>query len=112
MTNRTDAKLFQVLVRQARKNRLVYLVLAECRLILPEAKAPQPGHDVHDDALLRSPRIMVLPERVSTGVRDNRTLHVSEARRLGDGAAIADVAATGLDELIAYFMRSVGHWRR
>jgi hypothetical protein len=29
MTNRTDAKLFQVLVRQARKNRLVYLVLAE-----------------------------------------------------------------------------------
>jgi hypothetical protein len=57
---------------------------------------------------------MVLPERVSTGVRDNRTLDVSEARRLGDGAAIADVAATGLDELIAYWalMRSVGHWRR
>jgi hypothetical protein len=33
--------------RQARENRLVYLILAECRLILPEAQAPQPDHDVH-----------------------------------------------------------------
>jgi hypothetical protein len=29
-------------MRQARKDRLVYLILAECRLILSEAKAPQP----------------------------------------------------------------------
>ena len=43
-------KLLQGLVRQARKNRLVYLVLAECRLILPEAQAPQPDHNVHDGA--------------------------------------------------------------
>ena len=41
---------FRVLVRQARKNGLVYLVLAECSLILPEAQAPQPNHDVHDGA--------------------------------------------------------------
>jgi len=40
-----DAELLQVLVREARKNRLVYLVLAECRLILAEAQAPQPDHD-------------------------------------------------------------------
>ena len=26
-------------------------VLAEDRLVLSEAKAPQPNHDVHDDAL-------------------------------------------------------------
>ena len=45
-----DAKLLQVLVRQARENRLVYLILAECRLILPEAQAPQPDHNVHDGA--------------------------------------------------------------
>ena len=45
-----DAKLLQVLFRQARKNRLVYLILAECRLILPEAQAPQPDHNVHDGA--------------------------------------------------------------
>ena len=45
-----DAKLLQVLCRQARKNRLVYLVVAERSLILPEAQAPQPDHDVHDDA--------------------------------------------------------------
>src|SRR5215475_2774022 len=43
-----DAKLLQVVVRQARENRLVYVILAECRLILPEAQAPQPDHDVHN----------------------------------------------------------------
>ena len=37
-------------VRQARKNRHVYLVLAECRLVLAEAQAPQPDHNVHDGA--------------------------------------------------------------
>ena len=45
-----DAKVLQVLCRQARKDRLVYLILAERRLILSEAKAPQPDHDVHDGA--------------------------------------------------------------
>ena len=50
MTNRADAKFLQVLRRQVRENRLVYLVLAECRLILPEAQVPQPDHDVHDGA--------------------------------------------------------------
>ena len=45
-----DAKLLQVLCRQARKNRLVYLILAECRLVLPEAQAPQPDHNVHEGA--------------------------------------------------------------
>ena len=50
MPDRRDAKLLQGLVRQARKNRLVYLILAECRLILPEAQAPQPDHDVHTGA--------------------------------------------------------------
>jgi hypothetical protein len=48
--NRGDAKLLQGLVRQARKNRLVYVILAERRLVLAEAKAPQPDHDVHDGA--------------------------------------------------------------
>jgi hypothetical protein len=44
---RRGTALLQVLVRQARENRLVYVILAEDRLVLPEAKAPQPGHDVH-----------------------------------------------------------------
>jgi len=48
-----DAKLLQVLFRQARKNRLVYLILAECRLILPKAQAPQPDHNVHTALKLR-----------------------------------------------------------
>ena len=41
---------FRCLVRQARENRLVYLILAEDRLVLPEAQAPQPDHNVHDGA--------------------------------------------------------------
>src|ERR1700731_3564730 len=45
-----DAKLLQVLSRQARKNRFVNLVLAERSLILSKTKAPQPNHDVHDGA--------------------------------------------------------------
>ena len=45
-----DAKLLQVLFRQARKNRLVYLIVAECRLVLTEAQAPQPDRNVHDGA--------------------------------------------------------------
>ena len=50
MTKRGDTKLLQVLVRQAWENRLVYVILAEDRLILPEAQAPQPDHNVHDGA--------------------------------------------------------------
>ena len=50
MPNCRDAKLLQRLVRQARKDGLVYLIFAECRLILPEAQAPQPDHNVHAGA--------------------------------------------------------------
>ena len=55
-----DAKLLKVLVRQARKNRLVYLVLAERRLISFEAEAPQPTPDVHDGALIPRWRAMIV----------------------------------------------------
>ena len=50
MSKRRDAKLLQVLVRQARENRLVYVILAEDRLVLPEAQAPQPDDDVLEGA--------------------------------------------------------------
>ncbi len=43
-----NAKLLQVLSRQARKNRFVNLVIAERGLILSKAKSPQPDDDVHD----------------------------------------------------------------
>jgi hypothetical protein len=42
-----DAKLLQVLFRKARKDCLVYFVLAEYCLALPEAQTPQPHHNVH-----------------------------------------------------------------
>ena len=41
----------QVLSRQIGQDRLVYLVFAERRLILPKAQAPQPDHNVHDGRL-------------------------------------------------------------
>jgi hypothetical protein len=40
--------ILQILRRQVRQDRLIDLVLAECRLILFEAKAPQPSFDVHN----------------------------------------------------------------
>ena len=50
MSDNGDAEVFQVLHGQIGQDRLVYLILAECRLILPEAKPPQPDHDVHERA--------------------------------------------------------------
>jgi hypothetical protein len=44
------AKILQVLRRQARQDRVVDLVLAECRLVPFEAKAPQPTPEIHDGA--------------------------------------------------------------
>ena len=67
---RRDAKLLQVFRCQAWKNRLVYLVLAERSLVLSEAKAPQPDHDVHDGARASAWSIASLegPGEVLSGV--------------------------------------------
>src|ERR1700724_654689 len=67
---RRGSELIQRLVRQARKDRLVYLILAECRLVLPEAQAPQPDHNVHDGAHNRGWRAASSagPEEVSRAV--------------------------------------------
>jgi hypothetical protein len=51
VTDRTNADFFQVLLRQARQDPLVYLVFAECGLVPFEAQAPQPSTEVHDGAL-------------------------------------------------------------
>jgi hypothetical protein len=50
MPDKYDAKILQVLRRQTRQDRVVDLMLAECRLIFFEAKPPQPTHDVHGGA--------------------------------------------------------------
>src|SRR5262249_41337526 len=50
VAERGDAKLLEVLCRQVREDCLVNLILAEDCLVLPEAQAPQPDHDVHDSA--------------------------------------------------------------
>ena len=53
MPNCCDAKLLEGLMRRARKNRLVYLVLAEGGLVAFETQAPQPPTEVHDSALIQ-----------------------------------------------------------
>ena len=53
VTDRTNADFLQVLLREARQDPLVYLVIAECRLVSFEAQAPQPTSDVHRGAPVR-----------------------------------------------------------
>ena len=50
MSDKSDTKVLQVLRRQTRQDDVVDLILAECRLILFEAKPPQPTSDVHGAA--------------------------------------------------------------
>src|SRR4029077_10590222 len=55
MSDKSDTKILQVLGRQPRQDRVVDLILAEGRLILFEAKLPQPTSDVHGGTLVRLP---------------------------------------------------------
>ena len=50
MPQRCDASSFRSSLSQVGQDRLVYLILAEYCLILTEAQAPQPDHNVHDGA--------------------------------------------------------------
>src|SRR6266567_7721476 len=51
MPDNTYAKILEVLRCQVRQDRVIDRVLAECSLILSEAKAPQPTSKVHGGAL-------------------------------------------------------------
>jgi|SRR6516162_6490616 hypothetical protein len=48
MPDRRHADVFEILGCQLRQNCFVDRVLAECRLVLSEAKAPQPTSEFHD----------------------------------------------------------------
>jgi hypothetical protein len=52
VADRTDADFLQVRQRKAREDPLVYVILAECRLILFEAEHPQPTSEIHAGPLL------------------------------------------------------------
>ena len=53
VSNDADAQVLQVLRRQVGQDLLADLILAECRLILFEAKPPQPTSDIHGGAPVR-----------------------------------------------------------
>ena len=78
-----DAKLLQVLVRQARQNRLVYLVLAEYRLVLSEAQAPQPDHNVHGDANTMGGGTIMVPQQA--GVQASERVRAMASTALSNG---------------------------
>ena len=89
MPQRGNAKLLQVLSRQARKNRFVNLVLAERSLILSKAKAPQPNHNVHRGAPQSGVACIIC--RVSEGVQGGvEVLRASQStlRSKGNGRSL------------------------
>ena len=59
MPDRSDTKILQILCGQTRQDGIVDVILAERRLVLFEAKAPQPTFDVHGVASVRQ-RCMIL----------------------------------------------------
>jgi hypothetical protein len=75
---RGNPKLLQVLVCQARENPFVYVIIAEDRLILPVAKAPQPDHNVH-----RARPHSVMRQIILEGYRTHRTCATRKLRRSG-----------------------------
>src|ERR1700719_2080468 len=98
-----DPKLLQGLVRQTRKDRLVYFILAECRLILPEAQAQQPDHNVHDGARTQGcDPSSCSPEGVSRRLRKRpRTadFSVNRCRCQNSATLIVPISASRLESL-------------
>ena len=58
-----DTKILQILRRQARQDRVVDLVLAECGLIPLETKAPQSSRKVHCGAIALLQPMILQPKR-------------------------------------------------
>jgi hypothetical protein len=89
MSQRRDAKLLQVLVRQARENRLVYVILAEDRLILSEAQAPQQTTTSMLPSVTEGcPASWSCPEGVSSWGATQPDIHFLGARRPAGSTAI------------------------
>ena len=80
MANGTNANLLQVLSRQTWQDPLVYLILAECRLVSFEAQAPQPFSEVHNGAPMRSTSAHII-NRAKRGVQ--KTLEEAHSTPLG-----------------------------
>ena len=59
MADGGDAEILQIVDRQFRQHRAVDFVVAERRLVLPKAEAPQPIPDIHR-CFLRPASMMVL----------------------------------------------------
>ena len=96
---------------------LVYLILAECCLVLPEAQAPQPDHNVHDGAhTIGGIRVHTCrgSEGVQGGVGCSQGFGVARAERLPAGSLAESVRAvvTRSTMSLARSARSgsQGHW--
>ena len=87
MSDKSDTKILQVLGRQARQDRVVDLILAECGLILFEAKPPQPTSDVHDGAPVRLPMHDPPGEKACLGPRIDARRPAGRSGHLGRPSA-------------------------
>jgi hypothetical protein len=85
MTDDCDAKILEILSRQLRQHRAVDFVVAECRLVLPKAEAPQPKPDVHRRFLGRLASMMVLRGRIVYGADPEGRLLVDRPVRHAGG---------------------------
>ena len=72
MPDGADAKLFQVLRRQTRQDRVVDRIVAERRLILFETKAPQPTSKFHRDVSTSTWRAMIVQAHLPVQVTHQR----------------------------------------
>jgi hypothetical protein len=76
-----------MIFREVGQDALVYLILAECRLIFPEAQASQPDHNVHRGAPTFSgeadhpPGVGSSPGQFGVGLsEDRKTAEVKQAK--------------------------------
>ena len=101
------AELLQVLRREGSEVPLVYLVLAECGLVLAEAQAPQPDHDVDDGVPQSKPKPMI--DRTEAGCPDTLSDRLKTRDRLGRsrlGWSAACRAANNRQPLIPFCSRA------
>jgi hypothetical protein len=99
--------------RQLGQDRLIYLILAEDRLILPEAQAPQPDHNVHEGAHSRLLHIIVRSgesvymacthKRLGPNVRIRRYKDIAWPREIGRSDRKATLAKSRRSYSLCYY---------
>jgi hypothetical protein len=110
MADHRDAEVLEILDRQLRQHVAVDLVVAERRLVLPEAEAPQPTADIHPVSLRPPAPMMVLRcGRVHNVYREGRNKdQLRETTLDRDAACSLQVKIREVDEADDMFVKLMG----